>query len=318
MGRPSIVFRYNETVNNHHRVKTPLSNSHLPTVSADYIQFNQDSAECVPKDERVLPIPGTTPSIEKLFKKAREISKPPKRIRHDKRRTSCIKNMKKRRRKVNGFLGFKLYYSKIIPPIEPKVQSTLLAGVWENYEFQWIWEQYTAQYSRYPRSIGFVDWLITIPKYTELDQSRSPADDLILGVEQSPLDSSEQFSDEAIPGEAQNTVSDSQFEPLESFSPQNQLAGKLDMEPLDLSFLDGCVQFDSHTLGMSQDIIASGDCDSDGYSEPIFFINSVTEPELDTAWQAIEGASDINPDSIPNFDEMTFDIDFFESFDFSM
>lgn len=165
MRKYCVVFRCNETVVNQKRVQ-PLSNPALTSVSSDYIPFYQRSADNVPEDERVLPIPENTPIIVEMFRKATAVSKPPKRIRYDKKLSSCLSNTKKRRRRINGFLGFKLYYARILPPLEPKVKSDLLVNAWGEYEYQRMWEQYTAQYRRYPRSIGFVDWLLHVPKYT--------------------------------------------------------------------------------------------------------------------------------------------------------
>jgi hypothetical protein len=162
----SVVFRCNETVKNQSRARVPLSDPAFPAVSSDYIQFYQGTTDNVPEDERVLPIPEKTPVIVEMFRKASAVSKPPKRIRYDKQLSSCLSNTKKRRRRINGFLGFKLYYARILPPLEPKVKSDLLVNAWGAYEYQWMWEQYTAQYRRYPRSIGFVDWLSHVPKYT--------------------------------------------------------------------------------------------------------------------------------------------------------
>lgn len=166
MPKYSVVFRSNETVKNQNRARVPLSDPTLPAVSSDYIQFYQRNGDCVPEDERVLPIPEKTPVIVEMFRKASAVSKPPKRIRYDKQLSSCLSNTKKRRRRINGFLGFKLYYARILPPLEPKLKSDLLVNAWGGYEYQWMWEQYTAQYRRYPRSIGFVDWLLQVPKYS--------------------------------------------------------------------------------------------------------------------------------------------------------
>ncbi|KAK9377041.1 uncharacterized protein V1513DRAFT_437143 [Lipomyces chichibuensis] len=61
---------------------------------------------------------------------------------------------------INGFIGFRTYYSRILPNIHQRKLSSCLAKTWATYIHKDFWTRYTVLYCAEPRSQCFVDWLI--------------------------------------------------------------------------------------------------------------------------------------------------------------
>ncbi|KAK9352354.1 hypothetical protein V1505DRAFT_352435 [Lipomyces doorenjongii] len=61
---------------------------------------------------------------------------------------------------INAFIGFRTYYSRILPNIHQRRLSSCLAKTWATYIHKDFWTRYTVLYCAEPRSQCFVDWLI--------------------------------------------------------------------------------------------------------------------------------------------------------------
>ncbi|KAK9366483.1 hypothetical protein V1509DRAFT_629589 [Lipomyces kononenkoae] len=61
---------------------------------------------------------------------------------------------------INAFIGFRTYYSRILPNIHQHRLSSCLAKTWSTYIHKDFWTRYTVLYCAEPRSQCFVDWLI--------------------------------------------------------------------------------------------------------------------------------------------------------------
>ncbi|KAK9487132.1 hypothetical protein V1527DRAFT_461747 [Lipomyces starkeyi] len=61
---------------------------------------------------------------------------------------------------INAFIGFRTYYSRILPNIHQHRLSSCLAKTWATYIHKDFWTRYTVLYCAEPRSQCFVDWLM--------------------------------------------------------------------------------------------------------------------------------------------------------------
>ncbi|KAK9240357.1 hypothetical protein V1525DRAFT_227849 [Lipomyces kononenkoae] len=77
---------------------------------------------------------------------------------------------------INAFIGFRTYYSRMLPNIHQRRLSSCLAKTWSTYIHKDFWTRYTGLYCAEPRSQCFVDWLtqrvvppdLPLPDYFEL------------------------------------------------------------------------------------------------------------------------------------------------------
>ncbi|KAK9322074.1 hypothetical protein V1517DRAFT_353287 [Lipomyces orientalis] len=83
---------------------------------------------------------------------------------------------------INAFIGFRTYYSRILPNIHQRRLSSHLAKTWSSYIHKDFWTRYTVLYCAEPRSQCFVDWLeerVVPPDLPGLDELV----DTLLGME---------------------------------------------------------------------------------------------------------------------------------------
>ncbi|KAK9383381.1 uncharacterized protein V2V93DRAFT_134952 [Kockiozyma suomiensis] len=61
---------------------------------------------------------------------------------------------------INGFIGFRTFYSRMFPNLHQQRLSTLLSKTWMKYDNKDFWARYAALYCAEARSEGFADWLL--------------------------------------------------------------------------------------------------------------------------------------------------------------
>ncbi|KAJ8102853.1 hypothetical protein POJ06DRAFT_57136 [Lipomyces tetrasporus] len=87
---------------------------------------------------------------------------------------------------INAFIGFRTYYSRILPNIHQRRLSSYLAKTWSSYIHKDFWTRYTVLYCAEPRSQCFVDWLNqrVDPPYLPVDELLNTIRDMEIGTSQ--------------------------------------------------------------------------------------------------------------------------------------
>ncbi|KAK7205121.1 hypothetical protein BZA70DRAFT_174026 [Myxozyma melibiosi] len=61
---------------------------------------------------------------------------------------------------INGFIGFRTFYSRMFLNLHQQRLSSVLAKVWATYENKDFWNKYAALYGSEPRKESFTEWLL--------------------------------------------------------------------------------------------------------------------------------------------------------------